>query len=259
MDSSSDLHGKEPPLLPPPIWVADSLFGSENSSSGLSTPFGSVGSTRTETESDDDEGEDFLAELTRQMAGYMLQDEDDEPNILVEDHEHSPKFKEELANSSANSDSANYAMRPIEVYTMRDQSSLRKQSNPTPRGRRVAKTESIHPRVEHAAEAEHHMPKKGRRRGNGHGGGRAHTLRSGSGMQAVFLGGSGYVTGASSSGTGVFIPRGCNYHSQPEPKKKTATGNKIEDSLPQIEQHSDVETQPATIDQEMQLPQEWTY
>lgn len=94
MDSSSDLHGKEPPLLPPPIWVADSLFGSENSSSGLSTPFGSVGSTRTETESDDDEGEDFLAELTRQMAGYMLQDEDDDLNILVEDHEHSPKFKE---------------------------------------------------------------------------------------------------------------------------------------------------------------------
>nr|GMC47961.1 6-methylsalicylic acid synthase [Ipomoea batatas]GME06600.1 6-methylsalicylic acid synthase [Ipomoea batatas] len=222
MDSSSDLHGKEPPLLPPPIWVADSIFGSENSSSGLSTPFGSVGSTRTETESDDDEGEDFLAELTRQMAGYTLQDEDDEPNALVEDHEQSPKFKEELANSSANSDSANHAMRPIEVYTMKDQSSLRKQSNPTPRGRRVAKTESIHQRVEHAAEAEH-MPKKGRRRGNGHGGGRAHTLRSGSGMQAVFLGGSGYVTGASSSGTGVFIPRGCNYHSQTEPKMKTGT------------------------------------
>lgn len=145
MDSSSDLHGKEPPLLPPPIWVADSIFGSENSSSGLSTPFGSVGSTRTETESDDDEGEDFLAELTRQMAGYTLQDEDDEPNALVEDHEQSPKFKEvnfflgtfgsnvseefdlmcgygyqELANSSANSDSANHAMRPIEVRTRAD-------------------------------------------------------------------------------------------------------------------------------------------
>lgn len=64
-------------------WGNDSLFGSygwseHSSSSGLSSPFGSeLGSTETdETESEEDE--DFIAQLTRQMADYMLKDDDDE-------------------------------------------------------------------------------------------------------------------------------------------------------------------------------------
>ncbi|OIT38468.1 PREDICTED: uncharacterized protein LOC109239383 [Nicotiana attenuata] len=61
----------------------NSKFGSygwseHSSSSGLSSPFGSeLGSTETdETESEEDE--DFIAQLTRQMADYMLKDDDEE-------------------------------------------------------------------------------------------------------------------------------------------------------------------------------------
>lgn len=66
-------------------WGNDFKFGTygwsseqQSSSSGLSSPFGSeLGSTETdETESEEDE--DFIAQLTRQMADYMLQDDDEE-------------------------------------------------------------------------------------------------------------------------------------------------------------------------------------
>ncbi|TMW96963.1 hypothetical protein EJD97_006476 [Solanum chilense] len=64
-------------------WGNDSIFGTfglseHSSSSGLSSPFGSeLGSTETdETESEEDE--DFIAQLTRQMADYMLKDDDEE-------------------------------------------------------------------------------------------------------------------------------------------------------------------------------------
>lgn len=64
-------------------WGNDSIFGTyglseHSSSSGLSSPFGSeLGSTETdETESEEDE--DFIAQFTRQMADYMLKDDDEE-------------------------------------------------------------------------------------------------------------------------------------------------------------------------------------
>lgn len=64
-------------------WGNDSIFGTyglseHSSSSGLSSPFGSeLGSTETdETESEEDE--DFIVQLTRQMADYMLKDDEEE-------------------------------------------------------------------------------------------------------------------------------------------------------------------------------------
>ncbi|VFQ76682.1 unnamed protein product [Cuscuta campestris] len=267
MDSS-------PPLRPPPIWVADSLFGfSDTSSSGISTPFGSLDSTRTETESDDEEdygdgAEDFLAELTRQVAGFTLQGEDDDeeeedPSIVLQDHPTEPRE----------------ALKP---------SARKKQSSPAPGRRRVEKGDSTQQRVEHGAEQ-----KKGKRRGSG---GRSQALKSRSGMQAVFLGGSGYATGgaSSSSGTGVFLPRGISNHRCPtECKRKSGcstvliptrvlqvlqlhhSNNKSQSntraaphllpsnehySLSKREQVSDIQTCPESDEQEMpQLPQEWTY
>ncbi|KAL6967603.1 hypothetical protein U1Q18_033413 [Sarracenia purpurea var. burkii] len=95
-----DLHVKENLLLPPPgllINVDDHIisenwsiasqsqlrteelistgFGSSvSSSSGWCSPFGSEpGSTETESDEEDD---DFIAELTRQMADYMLEEDD---------------------------------------------------------------------------------------------------------------------------------------------------------------------------------------
>ncbi|CAH9074925.1 unnamed protein product [Cuscuta europaea] len=270
---SSHLHGRDPPLRPPPIWVTDSLFGlSDNSSSGLSTPFGSLDSTRTATESDDEdeeyEEEGFLAELTRQIAAYTLQGEDEEeyedPNILLEDPKNissAPEISPKLE----------------EVDTTEDKLSARKQSRSAPRRRRVSRTESAHKRVEEGAEQ-----KKGRRRG---GGGKAQKLKSGSGMQAIFLGGSGHGTGVSSGGTGVFLPRGINHSGQTEPKMKSGCStvliptrvlhvlqlhhnNKSQSkscavpltNLPsKHEPLSDVEAQPEMNVEEMQLPQEWTY
>ncbi|CAH9115686.1 unnamed protein product [Cuscuta epithymum] len=268
---SSDLHDRDPPRRPPPIWVTDSLFGlSDNSSSGLSTPFGSLDSTRTATESDDEDEEDeeegFLAELTRQIAAYTLQDEEEEeyedPNILLEDPKNilstpeiSPKVEE--------------------VDTTEDKSPRRKQSSSAPRRRRVARTESAHKRVEEGVQK-----KKGRRRGGG-GGGKAQKLKSGSGMQAIFLGGAGYGTGASSGGTGVFLPRGINHPGQTEPKMKSGCStvliptrvlqvlqlhhnNKSQSKscaapLTNLPSKHDVEAQPEMNAEEMQLPQEWTY
>lgn len=71
-------------------WGNDFIFGSyglseHSSSSGLSSPFGSeLGSTEAdETESEEDE--DFIAQLTRQMADYMLKDDDEEEETVSVD------------------------------------------------------------------------------------------------------------------------------------------------------------------------------
>lgn len=253
MDSSG-LHARDPPLRPSPIWVADSLFGfSDTSSSGLSTPFGSLDSTRTETESEEEENDDyvdFLAELTRQVAGFTLQGEDDD------EEEEDPNIILPQENSS----------QPKEVPIP---STRKKQSSPAPGRRRAEKAESDQKRAENGAEQ-----KKGKRRG------RSQALKAGLGMQAVFLGGSGYATGgaSSSSGTGVFLPRGISNHRGPtESKRKSGCStvliptrvlqvlqlhhNSIKSQsaapLPTsgTEPVSDVQTHPDMP----QLPHEWTY
>ncbi|PHU16130.1 hypothetical protein BC332_17335 [Capsicum chinense] len=75
-------------------WGNDSIFGTygwseqHSSSSGLSSPLGSeLGSTETdETESGEDE--DFIAQLTRQMADYMLNDdEEEEEDVSVDEND----------------------------------------------------------------------------------------------------------------------------------------------------------------------------
>ncbi|KAK0606175.1 hypothetical protein LWI29_034863 [Acer saccharum] len=54
-----------------------SCFGTSDSGSVLSSPVESeVGSTETESDPEEEEQDDYLAELSRQMAHYMLQDDE---------------------------------------------------------------------------------------------------------------------------------------------------------------------------------------
>lgn len=109
--ASPELHAKDDSPLRLPVWGVDSIFGiSETSSSdGFSTSFGSeLGSTGTETESEDGGGgeddDDFIAELARQMADYMLQDEDEsfeDDNGVQVPPEYSPKFMQVTENRSS--------------------------------------------------------------------------------------------------------------------------------------------------------------
>ncbi|XP_019168075.1 PREDICTED: uncharacterized protein LOC109163810 isoform X2 [Ipomoea nil] len=266
--ASPELHAKDDSPLRLPVWGVDSIFGSETSSSdGFSTSFGSeLGSTGTETESEDGGGgeddDDFIAELARQMADYMLQDDEDETfeddNGGVEvPPEYSPKFmqpcgcgyegkwcncnassvcyydnKELLESDSVTANQSafmfNDSARPIEVYRLKNQPSVIKQGHAS-RGRRAKAGESTQQRktltksqLEHkdAPPPPPYGSKKGHRRGGGRGGGKANPIKTGSGMQAIFLGRSGHRSDSHSGGTGVFLPRGTNQHPT-EPKKKS--------------------------------------
>lgn len=194
-----------------------SPFGS--SSSGLSSPFGSdLCSTETES-SDDDNNNDFIAELTRQMADYMLEEDDERLGSKDQHGErlHStPKLNKPTSIPAFCDDQT----RPVHLYKLENQPSIANW------GRRVKRAELTHQleqkqQVHH--KKPHHMQIRGRRtdaEGGGGGGGfgspaataapplqqRRQQVGSGSGMRAVFLGGPGSRSG--SSGTGVFLPRG---------------------------------------------------
>ncbi|XP_057789892.1 uncharacterized protein LOC131006771 isoform X2 [Salvia miltiorrhiza] len=171
-----------------PQWRSPSSSSAcDSSSSGFTTPFGSeLGSS----ESDD---ADFAAELSRQMAECMLHEEDEEepnsvshyglnPNRPVLDHANrTPCVK--LNNHSAVGDRVGVS-----------------------RGRRVKGDELTQQMQTRKAERNY-----GRYRDAGR---KRHT---GSGMQAIFLGGPGSRNG--SSGTGVFLPRVTN--NPVEQKKKS--------------------------------------
>lgn len=85
--------------------LISNAFGSSWSSSfsGLSSAFGSeLSSTETESEEEDqEEGDDeFIAELTRKMADYMLE-EDDEKAIDTSAEHHSEKLQSTISRGPA--------------------------------------------------------------------------------------------------------------------------------------------------------------
>lgn len=344
--ASPELHAKDDSPLRLPVWGVDSIFGiSETSSSdGFSTSFGSeLGSTGTETESEDGGGgeddDDFIAELARQMADYMLQDEDEsfeDDNGVQIPPEYSPKFmqpcgcgyegkwcncnassvcyydnKELLESDSVTANQTafmfNDSSRPIEVYRLKNQPSVIKQGhNSASRGRRAKAGELTQQRktltesqLEHKdAPPPPQKQKYGSKKGHRRGGGKANPIKTGSGMQAIFLGRSGHRNDSHSGGTGVFLPRGTNQHPT-EPKKKSGCStvlipvrvlqalqlhfnhmdasssrsnictpnhldhdSKTRDLLSEgLRQATDIQLQPTNEmnTHEMQLPQEWTY
>ncbi|KAL7082091.1 hypothetical protein ACP275_14G078900 [Erythranthe tilingii] len=164
----------------PPLGLSSSSSSSSNqlsysdsSSSGFSTPLYSDSS---------DDG-DFVAELSRQMAECMLQEEEEEQVI--------------------ENTIANYMSENSDVYELKNQAPITKEGS-VYRSSRVKGTESAQQKQQvQKTEQQQFMQYRGKGWGVGHGHGR--NGQFGSGMQAVFLGGSGSVIG--SSGTGVFLPR----------------------------------------------------
>ncbi|CAK9147419.1 unnamed protein product [Ilex paraguariensis] len=220
-------------------------FGSwETSSSGLSTPLGSeLGSATDQTESDED---NFIAELTRQMADYMLQEEDEDDD---DNKNATPNFVFEKSKSDCNSPSehqedqsvtptpipahvqklstgfyynpalADDQTIPKEVYQLENQPFVEHQGSLC-WGRRTKITESSQQlgSEQHLQHKEHHHHKQNK--GLCHGG-RVRSfgsLQVGSGMTAIFLGGPGFKSG--SCGTGVFLPRVTN-NATNLPRKKS--------------------------------------
>ncbi|KAL8027173.1 hypothetical protein ABFX02_14G077900 [Erythranthe guttata] len=233
---------------------SNQLSYSDSSSSGFSTPLYSDSS---------DDG-DFVAELSRQMAECMLQEEEEE--------------EQEQVNENT---IANYISQNSDVYELKNQAPITKEGT-VYRSRRVKGTESAQQKQQVEKTEQHFMQYRGKGWGVGHG----RNGQFGSGMQAVFLGGSGSVSG--SSGTGVFLPRDST-----EPKKKSGCSmvlmptrvlqamelhyNRFKDSTTPpplltgrpfnysggaVKGESTISSGPRNghshID-DMQLPQEWTY
>ncbi|KAI3461557.1 hypothetical protein Pfo_018220 [Paulownia fortunei] len=269
----------------------------DSSSSGFSTPlYSDLGSFESE------DG-DFIAELTRQMAECMLQEEEENTvvNYVCEDSEASSPVKNNNEQSYVHSGAIHnlengiYSspvcvddrIPPIQVYQLKNQPPVSKQG-PVCRGRRVKGTESAQQKQVQKTE-QHYVQYRKTEWGIGHG----RNGHSGSGMQAVFLGGSGSRSG--SPGTGVFWPRvtsdptelkkkpGCSMVLMPTRvlqalelhfnRRHDSTvppllsGGSPNHSCPKDESttsnglrngHSQLENRPANHD-EMQLPQEWTY
>ncbi|CAI9770869.1 unnamed protein product [Fraxinus pennsylvanica] len=224
----------------------ESVLGS---SSALSSPFGSE---LDSTETSGSEDEDFIAELTRQMAEHLLQ-EDGENSL-----------------SDCVSDESK----------LKNQATVRKQGRNS-RGRRVGRSELTQKKPLYQTEQQY----KGVNWGNG--------LYYGSGMRAVFLGGSGSSHG--SCGTGVFLPRGSNVPAEHKKKSGACSTvliptrvlqalelhfNRSTASRDSTDQHSSqnsndihvndsshinggeaqlIEKQSGNENEETLLPQEWTY
>ncbi|KAA8543811.1 hypothetical protein F0562_022012 [Nyssa sinensis] len=290
-----------------------SSCGSSDSPSSLSTSFGSeLGST--ETESDED---DFIAELTRQMADYMLQEDDENtstPNSVSAKPEWSDcdmgsktHHGQNLLSSTSRKPCSvpAHTKNPNAGFYSNDQSraiqlenqQLIKQQGAVGWERRGKMTESTQ-QVQH--QKQQYMMSRGRVCGFGNGGrvGPTPQQQAGSGMRAVFLGGSD--SRSRPSGTGVFLPRGASNPPQESPKKRgcstvliparvmqalklhfddmnalsrssgsgaftaphlqsDAVMGRSNDMHSEQKRHAESQLRPAMNHQEMGLPQEWTY
>lgn len=247
----------------------------DSSSSGFSSPpYSDLGSS----EADD---ADFITELTRQMAECMLQEEE---TAVSEESNAGDSYENSGAVNSLKSGFYSTPQDPtppnIQVYEVKNQPPVSREGLNL--GRRVMGTESAQQKQMQKTELQYKQYRGGREWGVGRNG------YSGSGMKAVFLGGSGPRSG---SGTGVFLPRdptelkhksGCAMVLMPtrvlevleqhfskiqqdsnDPPlsggstkdEDESTLNRVQDGSPEFEEP---EISPAD-DDEMQLPQEWTY
>ncbi|KAG6436213.1 hypothetical protein SASPL_101098 [Salvia splendens] len=157
----------------------------DSSSSGFSTPL------RSDFGSSEGDDADFIADLTRQMAECMLDDEETAAADTVSEassYDNLDAINNESYSSSVRIDGSSQAS--MKVYE------LKNQPQRATRGRRLRRSESTQQKTEQQYK---------QYRGREWGGGPVINGYSGSVMQAVFLGGSGPRIG--SSGTGVFLPR----------------------------------------------------
>ncbi|KDP42176.1 hypothetical protein JCGZ_02906 [Jatropha curcas] len=238
---------------------SSSCFSSSDSGSALSSP---VESEQGSTKSESDQGDDYTAELTRQMAHYMLQDDE---------NRHENESRQALID---------YQIKAIQIMKQKQESFCRGQrANGYNNKQQVGKFHQSKGRGFSGQKFSWpNLPQK---------------QRTGSDMTAVFLGDhSGVKTG--SCGTGVFLPRGIDNTCEPRKKSgcspvlipaKVVQALKLQfdrmgvesrfhgskfpvqyDGLTldasygrQIQKKSQAWTEPAMNHQEMGLPQEWTY
>ncbi|XP_041990186.1 uncharacterized protein LOC121741485 [Salvia splendens] len=236
----------------------------DSSSSGFSTPL------RSDFASSDGDDSDFIAELTRQMAERMLDDEEDPAESVVQTKANDYK------NCGAETELNEPTQPNIQVYELKNQAPVRKERR---RGRRVRRSESAQPKQLQKTEQQY--------RGSLEWGGVGINGYSGSGMQAVFLGGSGPRLGY--TGTGVFLPRdltelknkpGCSMVLMPTRVLQVLekhfssriqqdsngpplgggplTDESTESNGLELGSSPELEIRPPDIS-EVQLPQEWTY
>lgn len=157
-----------------PLSSESAFTGSWGSSSSfLNTSFGSEQDS-SETDNDNDDGDEFVAELTRKMADYMLQEDEDDNNNK---YTYPGGF---------------VSQKPISEVKHPNQHRVTDDSK---RGRKGKMTESTQ-------QFKSSISRGSKVRSVCYG---PMTPPIGSGMRAIFLNGPGSVNG--SNGTGVFLPR----------------------------------------------------
>ncbi|KAK2993139.1 hypothetical protein RJ640_015326 [Escallonia rubra] len=281
--------------------VFSGFWSSCSSSSDTSTPVGS------EFGSNESEEDDYIAELTRKMADFMLQGDDDEnaaPNSASHQNTKSSgllgawKNHQDMKNPKI--ELSNQAFTGDQTKSIQN---TQQHANHRGRGRRGKLSDSAQQlKAERQHQHAKHMQNRGRAGDYGNSARVARhrgQLHGGSGMRALFLGGSG--SSSASSGTGVFLPRGTiNMPASPGKKSGCSTvliPARVLQALSQHFQNVDAksnsngcgdltcypnqheveaggdggvyrqqkrqlecQTRPAMSHQDvMQLPQEWTY
>ncbi|XP_047969574.1 uncharacterized protein LOC125213209 isoform X2 [Salvia hispanica] len=159
------------------------ITASASSPSSNSTQFLSSWDSSSSSSSEPDDA-DFIAELTRQMAERMLDD----------DEEHPAESVHQTKTNGYKNCGAETELDELTQPIIQNQAPARKERR---RGRRVRRSESAQPNQLQKTEQQY--------RGGLEWGGVGINGYPGSGMQAVFLGGSGPRLGC--TGTGVFLPR----------------------------------------------------
>lgn len=203
------------------------FFGSWGSSSSSSFLTASFGSEFDSNDADLEDGagagagedDEFIAQLTRQMADYMLEDDDDSGGDEISYSKiRNPSFQEPVYDPNHEETRRSYAdtvKKSIVGFQPEQSFSGEKQSQPPiqmyqvenqPRvggGRRGGKmSESTHQMKHHR----HEQVRGFRGSKDFVNGGKGYSSTAvGSGMRAIFLGGSGSRNVI--SGTGVFLPR----------------------------------------------------
>ncbi|CAH1432491.1 unnamed protein product [Lactuca virosa] len=219
---------------------SDSAFigswGSSSSSSFLTPSFGSeLDSTDADPDDGGDDDDDFIAQLSRQMADYMLEEKDDnrsEENPSSKDSGFQKQnIQEPTYNPNQEKTRRSYAdtvkksivgfqseqsltndkqiQPPIQLYQVEHQPRVGGQSGAW--GRRGKMSELTQHMTPHRPEVQMHGNKgvRGNKEfingGKGYHGVHGSSTVAGSGMRAIFLGGSGSQNVM--NGTGVFLPR----------------------------------------------------
>ncbi|KAK3206382.1 hypothetical protein Dsin_020428 [Dipteronia sinensis] len=218
-----------------------SCFGSSDSGSGFSS---SVESEEEEEESDPEEQDDYFAELSRQMAHYMLQDDDkhekswgltrlpqstlrlsspfgsnhESPKGPSREPSPPPTMIEELEKTKINNHFCNHQnnefqskqaliddqIRAIQFFKLKQEQAMKQLGQKKQFKQHHQKTN----RPPSSTTSNSYQTQT-----------QTHQQQPGSGMRAVFLGGS-TSSRAGSCGTGVFLPRGIGYSPDQSRKKQ---------------------------------------